>query len=40
MQGPGNSIISKVTGDDASSSLSSPARSEGCHGVVREIDLI
>lgn len=39
MEGPGNSIISKVTGDDAFSFLSSLPRSEECHGVAQEIDL-
>lgn len=39
MEGLGNSIISEVTGDDAFSFLSSPARSERCHGEVQEIDL-
>lgn len=43
MEGPGNSIISEVTGDDPFFLfllLSSPTRSERCHGVVRQIDLI
>lgn len=39
MEGPGNSIISEVTGDDAFPFLGSPARSKRCRGVAREIDL-
>ena len=36
MEGPGNSIISKVTGDDAFSFLHSLARSKRCHRVVQD----
>lgn len=35
MEGPGNSIISQVTGDDAFPFLGSVARSKRCRGVAR-----
>lgn len=35
MEGPGNSIISEVTGDDAFPFLGSVARSKRCHRVAQ-----
>lgn len=37
MEGPGNSIISQVTGDDAFPFLGSVARSKRCRGVAHGV---